>query len=46
MSIQARYHNVELANNKNNKHLPGGVALLIPKGAFVEGTQTAVRNKS
>ena len=37
-SIRAHYHNVELAYNENNKHLPGGVALLIPKGAFVEGT--------
>ena len=35
-SIQARYHNVKLANDANNKHLPSGVALLIPKGAFME----------
>ena len=35
-SIRARYHNIELSNDINNGHKPGGVALLIPKGAFVE----------
>ena len=35
-SIRARYHNVEISNDNNNKHLPGGVALLTPKGAFVD----------
>ena len=35
-SIQARYHNVEISNDNNNNYLPGGVALLTPKGAFVD----------
>ena len=35
-SIRARYHNVEISNDKDNGHKPGGVAILIPKGAFVK----------
>ena len=34
--IRARYHNVEIANKPERGHNAGGVAILIPKGSFME----------
>ena len=34
--IRARYHNVEIANKPERGHNAGGVAILVPKGSFME----------
>ena len=35
-AIRARFHHVEIANQPTRKHSPGGVAMLVPKGTFVQ----------
>ena len=34
--IKSKYHNVEISNLMTREHKPGGVALLVPKGTFVQ----------